>query len=365
MRMIVTSSHTHLDLAALRARVEDLQRHARRAERQIQEARAAAPPDRPAGWRVPLAAWLGKSLQQIRHRLRQRLADPALRARIKSFPLLGKLALLVHALRQLPALRHQQASDRARLERLEAELQALAGRVGEALNAPPLPDLYGGQPDALRFYSEFSRRFRGSEEAVAASLRPYLERITARFPEQTAIQVVDIGCGNGTWLRVLAEHGLTAIGFDLDGVAVQAARAAGLDARLDNGICWLRQQPTASLDVITAFHLIEHLEPADLLDFFCTAARVLKHGGLLICETPNPENLLVGACTFYMDLTHRHPIPHTLAKFIAEFSGFPHVEIVGLHPFPARALLPADSPAAEKLNALIHGPQDYALVAQK
>ena len=373
--MIVTSSHTRLDLAALCTQVEYLRTHARRSERQP----PASLENAQASWqqtaarqrwssrlsRLPL---IGRPLRQIFRRLRQIPADPAVRARIKTLPVLGKLAVLAHAVRQLPALRQAQTEDRLRIERLEAELQALNARIEayqKTLNPLDHPDLFGGTAQTSLFYSAFSRHFRGTEVAVAESLMPYVARLAARLADRPEARVVDIGCGNGIWLRLLAEHGIAAFGFDLDGVAVQTARANGLDARLDDGIRWLRQQPSESLDVVTAFHLIEHLEPAILLDFFCTAARVLKPGGLLICETPNPENLLVGACTFYMDPTHRNPIPHTLAKFLAEFSGFPHVEILGLHPFPDTARLPADDPAAEKLNQILFGPQDYALIAQK
>jgi O-antigen chain-terminating methyltransferase len=38
-------------------------------------------------------------------------------------------------------------------------------------------------------------------------------------------------------------------------------------------------------------------------------------GGLLILETPNPENLVVGACTFWYDPTHIRPLPPAMMRF--------------------------------------------------
>jgi hypothetical protein len=49
---------------------------------------------------------------------------------------------------------------------------------------------------------------------------------------------------------------------------------------------------------------------------------VLQPGGLLIMETPNPENLVVGANTFYLDPSHERPIPPPLLAFAAEHAGF-------------------------------------------
>jgi hypothetical protein len=42
-------------------------------------------------------------------------------------------------------------------------------------------------------------------------------------------------------------------------------------------------------------------------------------------ETPNPECLAIFATHFYIDPTHRHPIPPALASFYLEEAGF------GLH----------------------------------
>jgi O-antigen chain-terminating methyltransferase len=43
---------------------------------------------------------------------------------------------------------------------------------------------------------------------------------------------------------------------------------------------------------VTAFHLVEHLPLATLVRFLDEALRVLRTGGLLIIETPNPKNLI-------------------------------------------------------------------------
>lgn len=47
----------------------------------------------------------------------------------------------------------------------------------------------------------------------------------------------------------------------------------------------------------------------------------------------NPENLIVGACNFYIDPTHKSPISLNTLKWLAEERSFVNVDILRLHPF--------------------------------
>lgn len=74
---------------------------------------------------------------------------------------------------------------------------------------------------------------------------------------------------------------------------------------------FLQSQADQSLIALTGFHIAEHLPFEVLQQLVMHTLRVLKPGGLLILETPNPENVSVGTCSFYMDqriiiLCHRH-----------------------------------------------------------
>jgi O-antigen chain-terminating methyltransferase len=138
-----------------------------------------------------------------------------------------------------------------------------------------------------------------------------------------------------------------------------------MDARLEDGIDWLAKQAPESLDVITAFHVIEHLPQARLMAFFMLARRVLKPGGLFVCEAPNPENTQVGACNFYLDFSHRNPIPPALAAFLAEYAGFSETRVQGMNAFPQAHRVPEDGPLAARFNQFFYGAQDYALFARK
>ena len=113
------------------------------------------------------------------------------------------------------------------------------------------------------------------------------------------------------------------------------------------------------------FHIIEHLPFDTLLALFDAALKALRPDGMVIFETPNPENLLVGACNFYYDPTHLNPIVPTVAEFIARQRGFAKAEILRLHPYPDSHRLVEDSEIAKRFNNALYGPQDFALLASK
>nr|MDQ2971762.1 class I SAM-dependent methyltransferase [Pseudomonadota bacterium] len=127
----------------------------------------------------------------------------------------------------------------------------------------------------------------------------------------------------------------------------------------------------ASVAAITSMHLVEHLPHETLLHLLDEARRVLQSGGVLILETPNPENILVGACTFYTDPTHVRPIPPTLLQWLLKSRGFEEPAIERLtenRAVPDLSPVSSDTPGAEQINQMIEwftAPPDYAVIARK
>jgi O-antigen chain-terminating methyltransferase len=113
---------------------------------------------------------------------------------------------------------------------------------------------------------------------------------------------------------------------------------------------------------VTAFHLVEHLSTERMLALLDETARVLQAGGVLILETPNPGNLMVASCDFYLDPTHRHPLPIALLRFLVEARGFGESEVLLLHP---RSNGSGDSEPPEPFAQYFSSAQDYAIVARR
>jgi O-antigen chain-terminating methyltransferase len=183
--------------------------------------------------------------------------------------------------------------------------------------------------------------------------------------------VVDIGCGRGEWLELLRDFGLIGQGIEVNRVFIDACRGRGLAVTEGDAIDSLRAMADCSAGAITAMHVMEHLPFERAIALMDEARRVLRPGGLLILETPNPENLSVGHHLFYMDPTHRNPLPPESLRWIVEERGFDEVRIERL--FTARestapSPLPKDVPGASVVNMLLEAmsaAQDYAIVGKR
>jgi SAM-dependent methyltransferase len=259
------------------------------------------------------------------------------------------------------------------LDRRLRTLQAQATTPASAAPAPAPPAAAGSvqaaPSSALFDYVGFERRFRGDPEAVAAALAErYLDLLVANPP------VVDIGCGRAELVEMLAKRGVEAIGVDTDPSMVAEARDRGLDVRQVDGNSFLRSREPGSLGAIIATHLVEHLEFADLVELLELAATRLRPGGVFIAETPNPTSLVVLGNSFILDPTHLRPLHPSLLTFLCEGAGFRDVRLRFHAPASDYHLPMIDEPDAPpwtkrineafaKLNQVLFGPQEYALIA--
>jgi O-antigen chain-terminating methyltransferase len=211
------------------------------------------------------------------------------------------------------------------------------------------------------FYRAFEDRHRGSRESIQKRQSAYLAFLRPLAQLLPGAMLADLGCGRGEWLELVRSEGWAAQGVDLDEGMLRACRDLGLDVRQGDALSYLKGLPDASVAVVSAFHVAEHL-PFDVLQAVTTEAlRVLRPGGLLVLETPNPENLVVGSSGFYMDPTHTRPLPPLLLSFLPEFVGFGRVKTLRLQEGVSHA---ADAPVA-LIDVLAGVSPDYAVVAQK
>jgi 2-polyprenyl-3-methyl-5-hydroxy-6-metoxy-1,4-benzoquinol methylase len=204
-------------------------------------------------------------------------------------------------------------------------------------------------------------RFRGERNEMKEKFKfylPYLKR------DGITENILDIGCGRGEWLELLKETGLDARGVDSNNLMVAECQAAGIDATHANVFDHFRQVPDHSLNAITAFHIIEHLEFPQLVDFVDQSIRALRPGGLLMLETPNPESVIVATRTFFLDPTHVKPLPAELIRFLLDARGLTNIEIVALHPL-LEARVAGDTEVAARVNDLFYGPMDYGIIARR
>ncbi len=211
------------------------------------------------------------------------------------------------------------------------------------------------------FYRAFEDYFRGSRELIKERLSVYLPFVLFLQTSYPNAKVLDIGCGRGEWLELLYNNNIKAKGIDIDEGMLKACHALSLDVKKGDGIAYLQEQKDNSLMAISAFHVVEHISFEELQLFVEESLRVLKPGGILIMETPNPENIQVATEHFYVDPTHLRPIPSHLLAFLPRFYGFSRTKIMRLQ--ESKGLSARQSVT---LMQVISGvSSDYAVLAQK
>ena len=212
-----------------------------------------------------------------------------------------------------------------------------------------------------QFYRAFEEKFRGPRGLIQQRLEvylPFVQPVCAAYPEAL---VLDLGCGRGEWLELLQKNGIAALGVDLDTGMLEACQQINLKVQCQDALESLKQLQDGSASVVSAFHLVEHLPFDRVKDLVAECHRVLKPGGLLIMETPNPENFMVATHNFYLDPTHLRPIPPDLLAFVPEYLGYESVKILRLQETAGVKT----HPNLSMLDVLTGASPDYAVVAQK
>jgi 2-polyprenyl-3-methyl-5-hydroxy-6-metoxy-1,4-benzoquinol methylase len=208
--------------------------------------------------------------------------------------------------------------------------------------------------------------FRGSRADIKGRLTVYLPYARDAFAAALQSPALDLACGRGEWMELLAEAGIPARGVDLNRDLISACRELGFDAVEGEISDFLQTIPDGSRSIVTGFHILEHIPFRQMVELIDHVVRILKPGGIAIFETPNPKNLFVSSNNFYMDPTHRNPIPSEFLAFLVEARGLCDPKVMPLSPYPDYFHLPESGCAAVKfINDHFYGPQDYGIVAKK
>jgi SAM-dependent methyltransferase len=271
----------------------------------------------------------------------------------------------------------EDAETRRAVRDVERQVMALFDRMNQQASGSPVvvpsdpgkDQVSTGLLDA--HYVSFEDTFRGSRDDIKARAEHYLATFREAGVQAGDGLILDIGCGRGEWLEVLFENGYACRGVDLNRVMVGEALALGLDVTEQDAVAYLRGLGSESVSAVTSMHLVEHLPYEILIRLLDEALRVLRPGGVLILETPNPENLRVSSYWFYMDPTHRNPIPPALLQWVVEARGFDSVTVDRLtRNRGVFDIQPVDESVAgasqiNKIVELMTAAPDYAIVARK
>jgi O-antigen chain-terminating methyltransferase len=244
-------------------------------------------------------------------------------------------------------------------------LEEAQQRSPESVNQGQLQAVENEEQHLLdAFYTAFENQFRGEREDIFNRLKVYLPLLEEAKVGTSDFPILDVGCGRGEWLELLRESGYTATGLDHNRVMVDYCRSREFEVVEGDVIAYLRTLPDLSLGAVTGFHIIEHLPFPILIKLFNEVVRVLKPGGLAIFETPNPKNIVVGACNFYADPTHKNPLFPDTIQFILDSQGLSKVKILYLNPVEGSPFNQEDA-SWQLLHNWFFCARDYAVVGYK
>jgi 2-polyprenyl-3-methyl-5-hydroxy-6-metoxy-1,4-benzoquinol methylase len=142
----------------------------------------------------------------------------------------------------------------------------------------PLP----GGDEIARYYPP---RYRGNRHGFTGSTRSALRRrvVESYFPRGFKGRILDIGCGDGSFARLMKAHGWDVSATEIDSATVERLRGIGIDAR-DSDIA-TAEGFERKFDAITCWHVMEHLEhPRRVSQWVSTQ---LAGGGIFQVTVPN------------------------------------------------------------------------------
>jgi len=277
--------------------------------------------------------------------------------------------LLSTRLSDLGIFAHQsRAAQSIQEQRLALFIAEARKRLPESFTEKQVSDMVTEHADHKydALYRSFEDAFRGNWDEIKARQSVYVPLLKQNHIGTKEMPVLDLGCGRGEWLDLLRDHQIEASGLDINRSMIEQCNSLGLQVVQGDALAHLHAAATSSIGAITSFHMIEHFPFEVTLTLIDEALRVLKPGGILILETPNPQNLLVSSHTFHLDPTHLKPIPSLMLRFFVEARGFCDAKVWELQPYPDAVRFPENGNSmAARLNQYLYGPQDYAVIARR
>ena len=210
------------------------------------------------------------------------------------------------------------------------------------------------------FYIEFENNFRGSREQIINVLSNYDALVDYILNIDDTPSLLDIGSGRGEWIQKCNAKGFKSIGLELDPKMVDDCKKRNLNIIQGDALSLLDDFSEDSFSLVSAFHVIEHMNHENIKELLIKSKRILKPSGLLILETPSIDNLVVSSKSFHIDPTHINPIHPDLLAFMIKRTGFNKCKYYFINGGPLQ------NSEADSLTRIFNGvAQDLVLIATK
>jgi SAM-dependent methyltransferase len=162
----------------------------------------------------------------------------------------------------------------------------------------------------MKFYDAYNAGY--YSERITNKSKKHMMKYVKFLRKGSSVKMLDVGCGQGFYVKQAIDQGIDAYGIDISRHALENALAEVKD-RITFGSITEIPFADEEFDVVTAFDVIEHINPKDTLNMIWEIRRVLKPDGIIIITTPNSN---FGSWVF--DLTHINVRPPRYWKLMFE-----------------------------------------------
>lgn len=208
------------------------------------------------------------------------------------------------------------------------------------------------------FYLKFENKFRGSKESISFRMSYYNDLMHSIANNYKHPKLLDIGCGRGEWISNCTKLGFDTTGIETNHKMLEQCLSSGLRVHKGDALKISSNIPSNEFEVVSAFHLVEHLTHDYLESLLLELKRIISKNGFLILETPNIENLLVATSTFHLDPTHVTQINSSYLVHLLKAIGFYQVELFYINGGPLQDTL------KDRTTRIFNGvAQDIVIVA--
>lgn len=155
------------------------------------------------------------------------------------------------------------------------------------------------------------------------------------LPNDKNAKILDLGCGTGTFLKVLETMGYENVtGVDLSESQTKVAiKECNSSKVICQSVFEFFNENDEQFDLITGFDFIEHLNKDEILNLLNILKNSLKYNGRVIFQTPNPDSPF-GMGYRYGDFTHELAISPLALKSLVFINDFNNFEVRECGPYP-------------------------------
>ena len=205
-----------------------------------------------------------------------------------------------------------------------------------------------------KYYYFMAELFRGSREAVKNSIQPYIKYIEEAYKNCCEKPFVDIGCGRGEFLEIMAEKNMKAIGVDYNSASVKTAIDLNYNVVIDSAQNYLSTLEDNSLSGVTMFQVVEHIPFEEMFDLCFLIYKKIDKNGCFVMETVNPY-CFSRLGTIKVDPSHiQLPAPDAY-KLLLELCGFTDIVLEFYAPLGN----------GEKTQNILCSYEGYCIIAKK